>query len=358
MPSRPTLSAHRGSADELEPRRAAILEAVVTEYVGTAAPVGSASVVGMPGVNVSSATVRSDMAALERDGYLAQPHTSAGRVPTDKGYRFFVDHLAPNGLMGAVERQRVRRFFDRVHGEMEDMLERASGLLAELTPYAAVVVSPSHDSATLRSLHLVSLAPRRLLLVAVLSDGTVEKRSVETEEVLGDDKIAEVNVTLSKIAIGSDLQSASKLVGDQSGLSFSTFADALQDIAIAEANEQVFMGGSSKLAQSFEAVETVRSVFSILEKQLVVVALLRDVLDRGLSVAIGAEHGYEPLASCAVVVAPVSVGGNETGAIGLLGPTRMNYPRALGVAHLVSSELTERMTLAMTPESGDVDGDD
>ncbi len=103
------------------------------------------------------------------------------------------------------------------------------------------------------------------------------------------------------------------------------------------------MGGPSRLAESFEAVETVRSVLGILEQQLVVVTLLRDVLDRGLSVAIGTEHGFEPLASCAVVVAPVAFGDNETGAVGLLGPTRMNYSQALAAAHLVSSELSDRM---------------
>jgi heat-inducible transcriptional repressor len=117
----------------------------------------------------------------------------------------------------------------------------------------------------------------------------------------------------------------------------------LDEIASSEEADHVFMGGPSRLTESFDAVETVRSVLSILEQQLVVVTLLRDVLDRGLSVAIGAEHGYEPLATCAVVVAPVSIGDNETGAVGLLGPTRMNYPQALAAAHLVSSELSDRM---------------
>src|SRR5580700_5491055 len=138
--------------DELNARRAAILEAVVSEYIGTAEPVGSSHVANAPGVQVSSATVRSEMVALEREGYLAQPHTSAGRIPTDKGYRFFVDHLTEPGVLGTAQRQQVRQFFDQVHGEMEEMLERASGLLSELTSYAAVVVGPSHDSAWCRSI--------------------------------------------------------------------------------------------------------------------------------------------------------------------------------------------------------------
>ena len=131
----------------LDARKAAILNAVVTEYIGSAQPVGSQHVVDAPGVSVSSATVRSDMAALERDGYLAQPHTSAGRIPTDKGYRFFVDHLAGPGSLDPVERQQVRQFFDHAHGEIEQMLERTSGLLADLTDCTAMVVGPSHESA-------------------------------------------------------------------------------------------------------------------------------------------------------------------------------------------------------------------
>ena len=116
---------------------------MVTEYIGTAQPVGSSHVASAPGVEVSSATVRSEMVALERDGYLVQPHTSAGRIPTDKGYRFFVDHLTEPGILGPTQRRQVSLFFDQVHGEMETMLERASGLLSELTSYAAVVVGPS-----------------------------------------------------------------------------------------------------------------------------------------------------------------------------------------------------------------------
>ncbi|MGH9047442.1 MAG: heat-inducible transcriptional repressor HrcA, partial [Acidimicrobiales bacterium] len=348
--SPPSTARERPLQDELDQRRAAILEAVVTEYVGSATPVGSAYVAGAPGVNVSSATVRSDMAALEREGYLVQPHTSAGRIPTDKGYRFFVDHLAQPGLLTSAERQRVKRFFDRVHGEMEDMLERASMLLSQLTPYAAVVISPSHDSATVRSAQLVSLAPHLVLLVVVFSDGSVEKRTVEFAEELSDDELTLASAALQRTIIDNDIVTAAGLVGALGAVNArlpDAIARALREIAVAEESDHVFMGGSSRVAGAFDAVDTVRSVLGILEQQLVVVTLLRDVLDRGLSVAIGTEHGFEPLASCAVVVAPVSIGSNETGAVGLLGPTRMNYPQALAAAHLVSSELSERMNEAL-----------
>ena len=118
--------APEGDARDLNHRQASILEAVVTEYIGTAEPVGSSHVASAPGVEVSSATVRSEMVALERDGYLVQPHTSAGRIPTDKGYRFFVDHLTEPGILGPIQHRAVSAFFDQVHVEMETMLERAT----------------------------------------------------------------------------------------------------------------------------------------------------------------------------------------------------------------------------------------
>jgi heat-inducible transcriptional repressor len=343
-PARPTAA----EVDEraLNERQSAILEAVVTEYIGSAEPVGSSHVASAPGVQVSSATVRSEMVALERDGYLVQPHTSAGRIPTDKGYRFFVDHLTQPGVLGPAQHEQVTTFFDQVHGEMEEMLDRATGLLSELTSYAAVVVGPSHDSATIRSVQVVGLAPGLALLVVVLSDGAVEKRTIELDADVSDDVLIQSGAMLNAHLIGRTT-SASWLVPSSGNTDVDRVVAAAGTafglIERSMESDQVFVGGPSRLAQSFDAVETVRSVLGILEQQLVVVTLLRDVLTRGLSVAIGTEHGYEPLASCAVVVAPVSIDGHELGAVGLFGPTRMDYPRALAAAHVVGERLGERL---------------
>jgi heat-inducible transcriptional repressor len=340
---------HEGTSGDdagLNARRAAILEAVVTEYIGTAEPVGSGHVASAPGVQVSSATVRSEFVALEREGYLVQPHTSAGRIPTDKGYRFFVDHMTAPGVLGPVQRRQVTQFFAQVHGEMETVLERASGLLSELTSYASVVVGPSHDTATIRSIQLVGLSPQHALLVVVLSDGAVEKRTIDLESEVTEDLLGQAGAHLSAHMVGQTL--ATRWVLPPSG---SRTVDRLVVAARAAFEslegsmdaDQVYVGGPARLADAFDAVETVRSVLEILEQQLVVVSLLRDVLDRGLSVAIGTEHGFEPLSSCAVVVAPVRVEGQDVGAVGLLGPTRMDYPRAMAAAHVVGERLGERM---------------
>jgi heat-inducible transcriptional repressor len=240
----------------------------------------------------------------------------------------------------------VTRFFDQVHGEMEDVLERATGLLSELTSYAAVVVGPSHHTATVRSVQLVGLSPLHVLLVVVLSDGAVEKRTIELDEDVTDDTLARASDLLSAALTGRTLSGAWSLPSSGAKKVDRLLRAARAALGALEGTmeaDQVFVGGPARLAESFEAVETVRTVLGILEQQLVVVTLLRDVLNRGLSVAIGTEHGYEPLSSCAVVVAPVAIEGHDLGAVGLLGPTRMDYARAMAAAHVVGEHLGQRL---------------
>ena len=332
--------------DTLDARKAAILNAVVSEYVESAQPVGSAHVTGIPGVEVSSATVRSEMAALESEGYLVQPHTSAGRIPTDKGYRFFVDHLARPGLLDTGRRQEVRRFFAHMRGEVEELLGHTSGLLAHLTDYAAVVVGPGHAAATIRAVQVVGLGQRVALLVVVLSDGALEKTTLELPADTTESVLTAATAHMTTHLCGCTLARLRTVpsTGDASLDAVLGFAkEGLSRLSASREPEHVFVGGSSSMASAFDAVETVHSVLSILEQQLVVVELVEDILDRGLSVAIGAEHGFEPLASCALVVAPVSVQGEAVGTISVLGPTRMRYPRALAAVQMVAEQLGEHL---------------
>lgn len=326
----------------LDERKATILRAVVAEYIETAQPVGSSHVASAPGVNVSSATVRNDMAALEAEGYLTQPHTSAGRVPTEKGYRFFVDGLGGPGRLGVSEAQRVRSFFSHTHGELERMLADTTRLLSSLTRYAAVVVAPQHEVATIRSVQLVGLGPRHLLLVAVLSNGAVEKHTVEADVDVDELVVNAAGVRLSTLLVGATLATSATLVVPASG---EPTVDALVGAAIGALrgddrhDEHVFIGGTSEMVSSFDAVRTVSEILRILEQQLVVVGLLEDVLDRGLSVAIGRETGNEALADCSLVVAPYTVDGETAGSIAVLGPTRMHYDHALSAVAVVADRL-------------------
>ena len=329
----------------LDERKASILRAVVEEYIQTAQPVGSGHVANAPGVQVSSATVRNDMAALETEGFLAQPHTSAGRVPTEKGYRYFVDALSHPRLDRAAAQQ-VRSFFDQAHGEIEQMLADTTRLLTGLTDYAAVVVAPAHEAARVRSVQLVSLAPSVVLFVAVLGSGAIEKRTIELAAEADEVVLAAAAQHLSDAVVGEPLAAVvgSGPSGDAGVEAVLATVRATLAAAPEDQGDHVFVNGASRMAASFDAVETVRSVLTILEQQLVVVTLLRDVVDRGLNVAIGSETGMQPLADCALVVAPYTVDGEQVGTVGVLGPSRMNYPQALAAVAVVGQRLSHRLS--------------
>lgn len=336
----------------LDQRKAAILRAVVQQYIETAQPVGSTTVAARPDVAVSSATVRNEMTLLERDGFLAQPHTSAGRVPTEKGYRFFVDGLGGTDRLSTTNVRAVRDFFATAHGELESMLRETTRLLATLTHSAAVVVGDRPDAATVRSVQLVDLSSRTVLVVAVLSNGVVLKRSVELARDLDAQEVADAQATVSGGLVGrglADVGTWAPEPAEPAALLAATAADALR-AALAEEGRQVFVDGAAHVAGSFEARETVEQVLLILEQQFVVVSLLRELIDGGLTVAIGSETGVEPLADCALVVAPYSSGGATAGAIAVLGPTRMDYAETVSTVSVVSERLSRMLTDGRTTE--------
>jgi heat-inducible transcriptional repressor len=330
----------------VDERKAAILRRVVEEYIETAQPVGSGHVARTSGLAVSPATVRNEMTALEQDGYLRQPHTSAGRVPTDKGYRFFVDAIVAPGPLGAGQREQVQSFFASAHGALEEMLQDTSRLLSSLTDYAAVVVGPAHEEAGIRSVQVVGLGTRTALVVAVLANGVVEKAMVDLADDIGDEQTAAATAHLSAHLLGTTLgrlprvpETGDGVLDDVCRVAVAALHDAHDEEA-----EQVYVGGTAKVAAAFDAVDSVRRVLATLEQQYVVVSLLQDVIDRGLSVAIGTEHGLEPLSECSVIVAPYEVEGEQAGAIGVLGPTRMHYPEALAAVGLVSRRLGKHLS--------------
>jgi len=331
----------------LDQRKAAILRAVVQQYIETAQPVGSTNVAARPDVAVSSATVRNEMTVLEREGYLAQPHTSAGRVPTEKGYRFFVDGLGGTDRPSSGNVRAVRDFFSSAHGELESMLRETTRLLSSLTHSAAVVVGDHPDVATLRSVQLVDLSARTVLVVVVLSNGVVLKRTFESPVEMDADLLARAQSVVSGAVVGHDLThiglfDASGPPGD-SGVLASTALDAVR-AAVAEESQQVFVDGAAHVAGAFETRETVERVLTILEQQFVVVTLLKELLDGGLTVAIGSETGVETLADCALVVAPYSAGDTPAGVIAVLGPTRMDYAEAVSTVSVVSRRLSRMLT--------------
>lgn len=327
----------------LDERKTAILSAVIQEYIATAQPVGSSHIAAAPNIAVSSATVRNEMSQLESEGYLVQPHTSAGRVPTDKGYRYYVDNLTTPGRLDRATTRQVGDFFSAAHGRLEEMLHQTSNLLAELTNNAAVVVGPKAEAIPLRSLQLVSLSSTMATVVAVLANGTVESVSIEIDVSDDEARLAAVSSHLSASLGGTVLGAVDELPSTGDPAVDALAMRALEELRQLESGHQVFTGGVSAVANAFDAVDVVRSVLYTLEQQFVVVSLVSDIVSRGMSVAIGLEHGVEPLSACSVVVSPVVVDGEHLGSVGVLGPTRMNYPQALATVEVVSDRLGHRI---------------
>jgi len=331
----------------LDDRKTAILRAIVEEYIATALPVGSSHIAKSNEFAVSSATVRNDMAALEREGFLTHPHTSAGRIPTDKGYRFFVDNLVPNGALGSLEQAKVGSFFESAHFRLEETLQRTSMLLTQLTNYASVVIGPTAEIATVKSLQLVRLSSHHITVVVVLSNGVVENEQIEVGLDISDEDILLATSKLQNLMMNTPLRDVPKhrLANRKTSDAVSELSSrVLEALDRTRNDETFFVGGAAQMAEAFDAVEIVRNVLHTLEQQYVVVTLVRDMLNRGLSVAIGAEHGVEPLSACSVVLAPVMADGESVGTVGVLGPTRMNYPQALATVELVSDRLGRRLT--------------
>ncbi len=329
----------------LDDRKSAILSAVVQEYIATVQPVGSSRVAASSGVDVSSATVRNEMVALEEQGYLIQPHTSAGRIPTDKGYRFFVDSLRGDQHdLYQSDSTSLQDFFAGSHGQLEAMMLRTSTVLAQMTDWTGVVVAPSVEQASIRRVDIVDLSSHLAMVVAVLSNGVIEKRTVEVAQELTAEIVEEAARRLIIKVQAKTLSELAAAANDDE-------PDPLLDAAISALSEagrtaELYVGGASRLAGAFTAVEQVREVLTVLEEQIVVVSMIRDLLDRGMRVAIGEETGVQPLAECSIVVAPFSVGGESAGTIGVLGPTRMDYSQALSAVALVSSRLERELNEA------------
>jgi heat-inducible transcriptional repressor len=301
---------------------------------------------------VSPATVRNDMMALEEAGYLYQPHTSAGRIPTDAGYRYFVDSWAADVRLPATESQRIRRFFGEPRWELEDSLRQTASLLSSLTHHAAVVFAPALDRSTVRHVELVRLATGRAMVVLVTDTGRVENHMFPVAEGTTDRQIDALAKRLNKIAVGSPLESvAASLATEQLPPELADLADEVGRVLRAEHDakegERVFLEGASNIVdeQSFADLETVRQVIGALEHRRLVLEVLADALGSNqVSVRIGSENPVAEMQFCSVVTAPYGTDEAALGSIGVVGPTRMDYRRTMAAVYEVSAHLGRMLT--------------
>jgi heat-inducible transcriptional repressor len=338
----------------LEERRLAVLRAIVEDYVATEEPVGSKALVERHSLGVSPATVRNDMAALEDEGFITQPHTSAGRVPTDKGYRLFVDRLSTVKPMSPAEKRAIATFLDG-SVDLDDMVQRSVRLLAQLTRQVAVVQYPTLSSSTVRHVEVVALAPNRLLLVLILSTGRVEQRLVELAAELTEPEIHDLRSRLLHAAVGARIAEAAGAVAaipdeveESARPAYERLAQTLVEaMSDHRSDERVAVGGTANLARFGTSFDTaVRPMLEALEEHVVLLKLLGEASSDLVTVRIGHEGPVQELAATSVVAAGYGPQDQAIASLGIVGPTRMDYPGTMAsvraVARYISRLLDEQ----------------
>ena len=327
-----------------EDRRLAVLRAIVEDYVATEEPVGSRALVERHGLGVSPATVRNDMAALEDEGYITQPHTSAGRVPTDKGYRLFVDRLSTVKPMSSPERRAIATFLDGAV-DLDDVVNRSVRVLSQLTRQVAVVQYPTLSRSTVRHVELVALAPDRLLVVLILSTGRVEQRVVDLDSEIADADLIELRGVVNRVATGeviSDALIALRVLAEQpvvvpgpTRMVTETLIEAMSDH---RSDERLVVGGTANLARFGDSFDSaVLPLLEALEEHVVLLKLLGEATAGGtVTVRIGAEGPYAQLASTSVVTTGYGAHDDTLAAFGVVGPTRMDYPGTMAAVRAVA----------------------
>lgn len=331
----------------LDERKQVVLYALVHDYILTAAPVGSSRLVQKYRLGISPATVRNEMSVLEEMGYVYQPHTSAGRIPTDEGYRFYVDSLkAQSGLTPAEERF-IQQSYISLNKEMTDLMRKTSGLLAQLTDYVAIVLSPALKRSAIKHLDLVTLSPTRVLVVVITESGCVTKEVVELEEHVSGEDVQRVEQTLNAGLSGKTAQQIRR--GAQVALDGDSPGERVLDIVLdllEEEDEQdrVFLEGTTSILHQpeFGKLAKVQSLLETLEQSYTMLQVLGDVFEaRRTQVRIGSENPHKEIQDCSLVTAQYRFGEDGYGAVGLLGPTRMNYMRAISAVECIARNLSE-----------------
>ncbi|MFM1905466.1 MAG: Heat-inducible transcription repressor HrcA [Actinomycetota bacterium] len=324
-------------------RKLRVLRAIIEDYIATQEPVGSRLLSERHDLGVSPATLRNDMAALENEGYLEQPHTSAGRIPTAMGYRLFVDQLSTVKPLSPAEQRAIMTFLEGA-ADLDDVMSRTTKVLSQLTKQAAIVQYPSLSKTSIRHVELVKVTDRKILLVLVTEAGRVEQRYLDCPAEITDSDVAQMRNKLNAALVGvylSDFQKQRKNIGEHFSETDRDFAnlivDALVELADREEEERVVIGGTANLARYASEYQTmIRPVLEALEEQVVLLRLIGEAVAPDISVKIGIENP-SGLESAAVVTSGYQIGDHTVARLGVVGPTHMDYPTTMGAVLAVSN---------------------
>ncbi len=332
----------------LTDRQESILALIVREYTESAQPVGSNRLVERYSLDVSSATVRNEMSALTDDGFLRQPHTSAGRVPTESGYRYFVRRILGDTELPNAEKRLISHQFHQVPADVEQWVRLSASILAQQSKVASVVTTPRPERAVFKHLELISTSGRQVLLVLVLQGGDIRQQMLTLKEPHDQAQLADEAATITMACQGKQTAPVQKQIENYSGLT----KDVLMLVAemMARADElwtgDIYHDGITNVLSQpeFSDSTTAKNALRLLEERSYLEEVLAAVLSPtigGIQVVIGSEGNWDELRDCSMVISRYGAPGFATGAIGVLGPTRMSYGRTISAVRYVAGLLSD-----------------
>ena len=337
---------------QMDERKFLILQAIVDDYISTAMPVGSRTISRKAGVGFSPATIRNEMSDLEELGYLDQPHTSAGRVPSDKAYRLYVDHLLRLGKLTSDERERMHDYMQSRSAQVDGVIRSAAQVLADATQYTSVIVAPKLGTLRIRHVQLVPVAENTALMIIVTNLGIVKDAVIRIPDGLDADDLYVISRTLTERLSNKPLeavrQTFSELLRENEN-NRKLMGEALRVIEKKleeEDSTEIVIGGSSKLLNypEYADVEKARTFLSVLESKEKLRRLIGSDGGMEVTIRIGAENGDPEMMNCSVVTARYRVGDQATGTMGIIGPTRMNYNRVIPVLEFMGRAVSELLS--------------
>lgn len=348
----------------MDERKYRILQAIIDDYILTAEPVGSRTISRKYDMGLSSATIRNEMSDLEELGYLDQPHVSAGRIPSAKAYRLYVDQLLESGKIRATDESSVRAYFEGRARQMEDVIDHAAQVISNMTDYLAVVLPPSGRMPLVRTIQLVPVGPGSALVVVVTDSGIIRDTVIPYPGQLDNDSLYAISRQLTDEIAGHSLQEAGKIIAGMIGrmhenesflASLGSFFDQHTD---SKPRRHVGVGGTSKMLTYPEYADRdrIRSLLSLVETRDRLASIVAQNGSVSFTVRIGPETGIPEMADSSIVTAVYSTRAGEKGTIGVIGPTRMRYSRVLSVLSTMGQQLSELFgaTDAALESSGDV----
>jgi heat-inducible transcriptional repressor len=335
----------------MDERKKNILHAIIQDYIATAEPVGSRSIAQKYNVGVSSATIRNEMADLEEMGFIEQLHTSSGRVPSDKGYRFYVDFLMKKMDISPPEEQFIHGQLKENIQHMEDLFKKTSDVLSQITNYIALAVGPQVSETAVQQIQLLPMQNNKVLLMIISDKGVVDNGIMNFPGDYDKETMAIVSEILSCKLKGHRLKDISKTVLQEIYYELADYKklvtlvlDFMDDALKVSDKAKVYTGGMLNILNQpeFKDVEALRSLLSVMEEQAVLRQVLKETSsEAGLAISIGGENKHKSIHNCSIITATYEVGGRVIGTVGILGPTRMAYPKAATTIEFVSKCLSD-----------------